>query len=51
MNQLVDGLVEMLCIALLLMFLARNTAGTISVGHRRPWLRVADAVAREPLNG
>lgn len=51
MTQLVDGLAVMLCIALLLMFLARDAAGTISVGHRRPWLRQVDAEARESLNG
>jgi hypothetical protein len=31
-----------LCLGALTVFMARESAGTISVGHRRPWLRRVD---------
>lgn len=42
MSTLVDSLAVVLCLGALAALLARSTAATISVAHRRPWLRRSD---------
>jgi hypothetical protein len=41
-SQLVDVVSAVLCISLVLTVIARGSAGTISPGHCRPWVRRRD---------
>jgi hypothetical protein len=46
-TALVADAAAVLCLGALAMFMTRTSAGTISVSHRRPWLRGVDAAEVE----
>jgi hypothetical protein len=50
-SQLVDGLAVVLCLLLVLTVLARGSAGTISAGHCRPWIRRRDLETGAAVEG
>lgn len=49
MTEFAEDLLSMVLIALLISFLARSAASSISVSHRRPWLRDTDRPVKEAL--